>query len=152
MRSAVRSSLVVRQLRGTALQADWRSSIPLAKELLMMRGFKAIGLSVAMLMALPLLTGTHQRTISGTAWAASDTIDEAKVKSLEALEAIARALQDFAKKAQAEAQQAAEQVREQVRTSVEKACDTSLRACQKVCGDDAKCLNACKEGRKQCQS
>ena len=88
----------------------------------------------------------------GTAWAGEDSVDEAKTKSLEALEAITKAVEDFAKKARVEAEQAAKKAREQLRTSIEKACDASLRACQKVCGDDEKCLNACKEGRRQCQA
>ena len=120
------------------------------------RGFKALGLSIAVLMVLPMLSltslGSRQPSAADIAWAAPDSVDEAKAKSLEALEAITRALQDLAKKAHAEAQQAAEQAREQLRTSLEMACDASLRACQKVCGEDAKCLNACKEGRRQCQS
>ena len=122
----------------------------------MPRGKKILMLGGALLIALAVGIGFsfhpwHSNSF-GTAWAAPDSVDEAKAKSLEALEAITRALQDLAKKAQAEAQQAADQAREQVRTSLEKACDASLRACQKVCGDDAKCLNACKEGRRQCQS
>jgi hypothetical protein len=88
---------------------------------------------------------------TGAAWAAPESVDEAKVKSLEALEAIARALQDFAAKAKAEAQGAAERARESLQTTVDQACDTALHACQKVCGDDAKCLSACKEGRHKCQ-
>ena len=88
----------------------------------------------------------------GIALADSDSVDEAKAKSLEALEAISKALEDFAKKAKAEAEQATKDARERLRTGVEKACDASLKACQKVCSDDAKCLNACKEGRRQCQS
>lgn len=86
----------------------------------------------------------------GAAWAAQDSVDEVKVKSLEALEAIARALQEFADKAKTEAQGAADRARENLRSSVEKACDAALHACEKVCGDDAKCLSACKEGRHQC--
>ena len=93
--------------------------------------------------------------LSGTAavaWAAPDAVDDARLKSLEALEAITRALEDVARKAREEARQATESAREQVRSSLEKACDTALRACQKVCGEDEKCLRACREGRKQCQS
>jgi hypothetical protein len=84
-------------------------------------------------------------------WAAPESMDDAKVKSLEALEAIARALQDFAAKAKTEAQRAAEQARETLQTNVDKACDAAFHACEKVCGNDAKCLSACKEGRHTCQ-
>jgi hypothetical protein len=89
--------------------------------------------------------------VSGTAWAA-DSVDEAKEKSKEAWDAITKALHDVADKAEARTDDAISEAREKIRIALKNSCDAAQNACEKVCDGEAKCLKACKEGRKQCQS
>jgi chromosome condensin MukBEF ATPase and DNA-binding subunit MukB len=110
------------------------------------RAIALLLVGAALLLPVSALTG-----FAGVAHA-SDSVDDAKQKSVEALEAITRALQDLAAKAEAQAKDAAVRAREELRSALEKSCSSAYDACKQVCGSDDTCLRACKEGRKACQS
>lgn len=113
---------------------------------------RVAGLALALMLSGTLTPRMAPPGAAETAWAAPDAVDEAKEKSLAALAAISRAIEELARKAQEQAQEAEGSAGERLRSSVERACDAAQRGCEKVCEGNSQCLRACKEGRRHCQA
>jgi ElaB/YqjD/DUF883 family membrane-anchored ribosome-binding protein len=88
----------------------------------------------------------------GPAQGPGQAAEEAKEKARQALDAFTRAIEQMAAEAGRRAREAADALRGSVQDSVRRACDAAQQACLKVCDGNARCEQACREGRAKCQA